>query len=149
MAFMRMSVLDNDTFLNVDLEIFSKSDLQLLVATLGRRIHLHFIGMEFGLHKAHFDLAQQPETPEAGILAFCRLIQKLPQPERALWDSAKFRSFDIGIEAPGRGRYFWSAIGSKAIEAAANAGAQIAITIYRPMKAAGPAKRKARSSPRD
>ena len=131
---MKMSRLDEGCFLNVDLEVFSKSDLQPLVTALGSNVHVHYLGMEFRLFKAYLDLSERPKTPEAGILRLCKLIQKLPPSARAFWDGAKSRSFDIGIEAPNRGRHYWSAIGSKAIRAAAEVNAQVAITVYAPMK---------------
>jgi hypothetical protein len=134
-AFMDMSNLDNKSFLNVDLEIFSKSDLKPLVAALGNRVMVHYLGQEFLKNKAYLCLAgSQPKTPESGILRYCKLIEKLPPGERALWDTAESRSFDIGIEAPKRKTYYWSAVGSEAIRAAAEVGAQIAITVYGPMK---------------
>ena len=101
--------------------------------------------MEFGKHKAYFDLARQPETPDAGILRFCQLIQKLTPKIRKLWDEAESRSFDIGFESPKNGHYYWGAVSQKAVRAAAKVGAQIAITVYGPMKASKPAKRKQRS----
>jgi hypothetical protein len=137
---MAMNILDRDTFLNVDLEVFSKSDLNPIVAALGSKVHVHFLGMEFGLFKAYVELAQQPKTPDAGIVRYAKLIQNLPPRARGLWDSAKSRSFDIGLKAPERGRYYWSAVGPKAIRAAADVGAQIAITVYGPMKTVGRAK---------
>ena len=130
---MRQNALDKTLFLNVDLEVFSKSDLRPLVAALGAKVHVHCLGMEFGLFKAYLDLALQPKTPESGILRYCKLIQKLPPEERAIWTAAESRSFDTGIEAPKQGRYYWSAVGSRAVRAAAEVGAQIAVTIYGPM----------------
>ena len=131
-----MSDLDNSSFLNVDLEVFSKTDLQSLVAALGSKVHVHYLGMEFGLFKAYLDLAVQPKTPELGILRYCKLIQKLPPTARAAWNAAKSRSFDIGIEAPKRGSHYWVAVGSDAVRAASEVGAQIAISVYGPMKMA-------------
>jgi hypothetical protein len=98
---------------------------------------VHYLGREFRKNKAYLCLAgTQPKTPEQGILRYCKLIQKLPPQERAIWNTAKSRSFDIGIEGPKRETYYWSAVSSKAICAAAEVGAQIAITVYGPMKAA-------------
>jgi len=140
-AFMDMSNLDKNSFLNVDVEIFSKSDLQPLVAALGHKVMVHYLGPEFRKHKAYLCLAgAQPKTPENGILRYCKLIQKLPPKERALWDTAKSRSFDIGIEAPKQETYYWAAVGSEAIRA--EVGAQIAITVYGRMKIAQKPKKK-------
>jgi hypothetical protein len=132
--FLGVSKLDQRSFLNVDLEVFSKSDLQPLVAAMGSKVHVHYLGMEFRLFKAYVDLAQQPKTPEIGIIRFCRLIQKLPPSARELWDQAKSRSFDIGIEAPKRGSHYWSAVGPEAIRAAGDVKTRIAITVYAPAR---------------
>jgi hypothetical protein len=144
---MKVNKLDESVFLNVDLEVFSKSDLKPLADALGRSLHAHYLGMEFGKHKAYFDLAKQPDTPDGGIVRYCKLIQKLPPKVRKLWDSSESRSFDIGLESPKKGRYYWGAISQEAVRAAADVGAQIAITVYGPMKVAKPARRKQRSSP--
>jgi hypothetical protein len=143
---MKISKLDKSSFLNVDLEIFSKSDLQPLVVALGSNIHVHYLGMEFRLFKAYFDLSQQPKTPESGILRFCKLIQKLPPSERAIWNAAKSRSFDIGIEAPSHGSHYWVAVGSEAIRSAAEINAQIAITVYAPIKNLRKTKKKLKTN---
>lgn len=143
---MPTSKLDEKVFLNVDLEIFSKSDLKLLADALRRNLDVHYLGMEFGKHKAYFELSAFPRSPDAAIIRYCKLIQKLRPDARKLWDGAKSRSFDIGFEAPRRGRYFWGAVSRDAVRAAADVGAQIAITVYGPMKVAKPAKRKRPSS---
>jgi hypothetical protein len=145
MEWMKVSKLAESCFLNVALEVFSKSDLKPLATALGSKIHIRFLGTEFRLFKAYVDLVLQPKTPEIGILRFCKLIKQLPPSARDLWDSAKSRSFDIGIEAPKRGNHYWSAVGSKAIRAAAEVGAQIAITVYAPMKVVRKPKQMQRS----
>ncbi|MGA9672677.1 MAG: hypothetical protein WBQ94_25900 [Terracidiphilus sp.] len=137
-----MSNLNKDSFISVTLEIFSKSDLQPLVAAMGSKVHVHFLGKEFRLFKAYVDLADRPKTPKTAVLRYCKLIQKLPPKKRALWDSAKSRSFDIGIEAPGPGTYYWSAVGLEAIHAAAEIDAQIAISVYGGLKIAPRPKKK-------
>jgi hypothetical protein len=148
-AFMGMSNLDKSCFMSVTLEIFSKSDLQPLVTALGSKVHVHYLGTEFRLFKAYLDLAERPKMPKTTILRYCKLIQELPPKERALWDAAKSRSFDIGIEALGRVSYYWSAVQAEAIRAAAEVGAQIAISVYGPMKAVkAPSKSRRTASPK-
>jgi hypothetical protein len=138
---MAKSKLDPKCFLNVDLEVYSKSDLKEFVAALGRKVAVLYIGKEFGANKAYFELPVPPKTPDAGVLGFCKLIEKLPRRERAFWDAAKSRSFDIGIEAPRPGSHCWTAVSPKAVLAAAKVGAQIAVTVYGPMKAAKPVQK--------
>ncbi len=138
---MSQSLMDKTKFLNVDLDIFSKSDLQKLVEALGDDVYVLFVGRVKRHHEAHLELAgshlpaaSHQSNPESLILKFCKLIRRLSPEARHIWDSAKSRSFDIGIEAPGNGRYYWSAISDDAIRAAAEVGAQIAISVYGPMK---------------
>ncbi|MBS1803620.1 MAG: hypothetical protein JST28_09640 [Acidobacteria bacterium] len=131
---MKMRKLDESVFLNVDLEIFSQTDLKPLADALKKSLTVHFLGIEFGKQKAYFALATQPKTPDEAIIRYCKLVQTLPSSKRKIWDDAESRSFDIGFESPKRGRYFWGAVTSEAIRAASAVGAQIAITVYGPMK---------------
>jgi len=117
-------------FLNVDLEIISRSALEPLVNALGRRVLTLYLGPEFELNKAVLEISGQANSPDSCILNFCKLIRSLPPRERALWNAAKSRTFDIGIEAPEPGRTYWSPISAKAVRAAAEVNARIAISVY-------------------
>jgi|SRR5579863_6213765 len=140
---MPISKLDKDSFMDVALEIFSRSDLQPLAAALGANVQVFYVGKEFGLFKAYFypGRGRQNKTPESGILRYCRLVKKLPPSKRKMWNAAESRSLDIGIQAPTKGRRYWSAIGQEAVRAAAEVDAQIAISVFGPMK---PVKSKAK-----
>lgn len=138
-----MSELDKSCFMNVALEIFSRSDLKPIADAFGSNVAVLYLGKEFGLFKAYFYPGwPQSNTPETGILRYCKLIQKLSIEDRKLWDSAKSRSFDLGFEGPKEGRHYWGAVSQKAVRAAAEVGAQIAISIYGPMKVAKQTKKK-------
>jgi len=131
-----------ERFLNVDLEIFSRSDLEPLVNSFGKRVHTLFLGKVFGYYKATLEIAGQPKSPEFCILGFCKLIRSLTTQERECWDKAKARTFDIGIEAPDQGKTYWAPIGMEAVQAAAEVNARIAISVYGPMKPAPVAKKR-------
>lgn len=136
---MPISVLDKTRFANVDLDIHSQIDLQPLVDALGKRIIELYVGRVRRTYEAHLELASgRNQTPTSIIIGLCKLIEALPPAKRKLWDSAKKKSFDIGISAPTRGTHFWGAVSPRAVRAAAEVGAQIAITVYGPMN---PAKR--------
>jgi hypothetical protein len=132
------SVPDPTLFLNVDLDIHSTGDLQPLVSALGDKVIDLFVGRVNRHYEAHLELAasRRKQTPTWVIIELCKLIEALPPAKRKLWNAAKIRSFDIGIDTPGRNRYFWSAVTPDAIRAAARVDAQIAITVYGPMKPA-------------
>lgn len=120
------------SFLNVDLEIFSRSRLEPLVEAFGKRVITLYLGPEFGLNKAVLEISELSKSPEFCILSFCKLVRSLPPRELAIWDSAKARTFDIGIEAPAKGTNYWSPINAKAVSGAAEVDARIAITVYNP-----------------
>jgi len=140
---MANSVLDATRFANVDLDIYSKTDLRPLVDAFGDKVIDLWVARVKRTYEAHLEVSWEPrQTPTSIILRFCKLIRALPPAKRRLWNAAKIRSFDIGIEAPGRNTHFWSAISLEAVRAAAQVGAQIAITVYGPMKPARQPKKK-------
>ena len=127
--------IDPGCFLNVDLDIYSKVDLQPLVDALGNDVSILFVGRVRRTYEAHLELRySHKKTPSKIIQSLCKLIEMLPSDARQLWDEARLRTFDIGIDAPSRNGYFRSAISPEAVIAAAKIGAQIAITVYGPMK---------------
>ena len=132
-----MSKLDEKCFLNVDLDIYSSSDLQPLVSALGERVIELFVGKVRRTYEAHLELGwSRRQTPSSMIAGFCRMIEALPPAKRKIWNAAKTRSLDIGIRGPERNRHFWHGISPDAVRSAAKVGAQIAITVYGPMKTA-------------
>jgi hypothetical protein len=145
---MTISKLDPSCFANVDLDIHSKSDLQPLVDGLGDEVIDLFVGRVRRTYEAHLELASgNNQTPTSIILGFCKIIRALPRSKRKIWDSAKSRNFDIGIHAPVRNHHYWSAVSTEAVRAAAELNAQIAVTVYGPMRLTRPkASRKANAS---
>jgi len=132
----KWSKLDKACFLNVDLDIRSSSDLEPLVSAFGDKVIEMWVGRVRRTYEAHLELggSHLKQSPTSIILGFCKLIKALPRSKRKLWDLAKTRSFDVGIAAPSRNRHFWEVISSEAVSAAAEVGAQIAITVYGPMR---------------
>jgi hypothetical protein len=86
-------------FLNVDLDIYSKADLQPLVSALGKKVMVLYVGRVRQTHCALLEVAKITRTADATIRAFGSLIQALPKPERNLWNAAKIRDFNIGVQA--------------------------------------------------
>ena len=117
-------------FLNVDLDIYSKRDLQPLVERFGPKVFALYIGRERGKFCAHLEVVKNVRTADATLWAFCGLIQSLPKPERALWNAATVRSFSIGIQAGTQPNSRDFTIRPKTVEAVSLLGAQIVLTIY-------------------
>lgn len=141
---------DDSIFLGIILDVFSQSNLQPLNNAFKDKVTRNGFDKVRRTYHAHFELPwsqQRRPTPSSIILKFCKLIRSLPTAERRLWDAAKFKSFDIGLDEPGKGRGYWGFVSAEAVQAAAEVGARIAFTVYGPpMKfAAAPVKRNRRS----
>jgi hypothetical protein len=122
-------------FLNVDLIIRSKTDLEPLVAAMGNRVLVLYLGREHRAYKACLEVSGMSKTPESTIRAFCRLIQGLPPSARRLWSGAKLRMFNIGIESPLKGSE-WFEISEETVADAAKLKVRIAVTVYGKLKKA-------------
>jgi hypothetical protein len=86
-------------FLNVDLDLYSRSNLEPLVAALGKRVIVLYAGRHRRTYEAHLELNVAPKSADAAIRGFAALIRKLPEEPRKLWDTARTRDFSIGVQA--------------------------------------------------
>ena len=127
-------------FLNVDLDIYSKSDLQPLVIALGDRVFVLYLGRPRRTFEAHLEVSKLIGSPESTIREFCKLIQKLPRPAKRLWDGAKIRRFDVGIDSVPKGTY-WFEISKETVAEVAKLHATIAVTVYGKLRKAKPSKK--------
>jgi hypothetical protein len=124
--------LSDSEFLNVDLDVYSRSDLQPLVNSFGKKVIGLYVGRERRRYAAHLELATYKTKPSADstIRAFCALIRALPKTERELWNGAETREFSIGVQA-GRQRFACDfRIEAQTVKAVAELGALIVLTVY-------------------
>jgi hypothetical protein len=119
-------------FLNVDLDIYSKADLRSLVTALGKRVMVLYLGRIRRTHSAHLELAKITKTADATIRGFCSLIEALPKLERDLWNAAKVRDFNIGVQAGTQPHSTEFALAAATLKAAHELGARIVFTVYAP-----------------
>jgi hypothetical protein len=123
-------------YLNVDLEIYSKRNLQPLAKGFGRKVFVLYVGREYRKFCLKLEAAKNVKTADTAIKTFCDLIERLPEPQRALWNTATVRSFSIGIQAGTQPNPCDFTIRPKTVEAVFLVGAQIVLTIYAPETAA-------------
>jgi len=123
-------------YLNVDLDIYSRSDLQPLVNGFGRRVIALYVGRERRRYSAHLELSGFPRpSADATIRTFCSLIRALPKEGRELWNGAKTREFSVGVQA-GREPFACDfRIESQTVKAVAELGGLIVLTVYGPERA--------------
>jgi hypothetical protein len=124
---------DNTTrFLNVDLDIYSKFDLQPLVDAFGLKVIVLYVGRERGLYSAHFELIVQPRTADAVIRGFIELIRRLPRAKRKLWDAATTRDFNLGVQSASKDKPYEIKLAAPTIKAVSSLNARVVVTVYTP-----------------
>ncbi len=69
-------------FLNVDLDIYSRSRLQPLVDAFGKRVMVLHTDRAGRLYRVLLEVSGQAPTVDATIRAFCRLIRALMPAQR-------------------------------------------------------------------
>lgn len=130
-------------FLNVDLEIYSKSNLEPLVSALGKKVLVLFLGRVKRKYGARLEVAKHTKNADSTIRAFCTLIESLPRAERRLWNEAKVRDFSIGVQAGGEPSASDFAIAVETLQATVDVGARIVLTIYAPEVVRQPSRKRA------
>jgi hypothetical protein len=118
-------------FLNVDLEIFSRTRLDPLVEAFGEKVFVLGVRQLGRLYFASVEL-NEAGTPDKLIRRMVALVKKLPRPARSLWNRAKSRDFNIGIEAAARSTAFELRLESQTLEAVTTVDGRIIITVYAP-----------------
>ncbi len=119
-------------FLNVDLDLYSSCDLQPLVTALGKKVIVLHVGRNKRTYGAHLELVKVTKTADSTIRAFCALIEALPKAERAMWNAAKIRDFNIGVQAAAQPLSCEFALAAETAKAASELGARIVFTVYAP-----------------
>jgi hypothetical protein len=122
--------VSNTHFLNVDLDIHSKRDLQQLVEHLRPKVIVLFVGKVRRKYEAHLEVAGATKTPDQTIRALCRLIGNLPKAERKIWDAAAVRSFSIGVQAVIGSSVQDFKVRQETVTAVSEIGGEIVLTVY-------------------
>ena len=121
-------------FLNVDLDVESREPLDVLVEALGKKVCVRFVG-SIGPRKyaAYVSLSRSyDKTADQLTRTLCELVLRLPKPARALWNRARSRRFDVGIEGGHQPRSHAVHLEPPTIALVASVGGSIVITTYPP-----------------
>ena len=129
---MNADLSETAQFLNVDLEVASRTDLAPLEAALGKRVFTLYIGRQRRTYRAHFELSRSTNSADATIRGFCALIEKLPKDARKHWGNATRRDFSVGIQAGDKPSTLDTVLEAETVQAAARVNARIVFTLYAP-----------------
>lgn len=122
-------------YINVDLDIFSRVSLKKLVDAMGEEAFVLFVGGKGQKHEAHIELAGSHfgMSADRTIMGLIGLIQRLPAGYRKIWDSARSREFNVGIEAGLEPHGFQLRLHRRTVEAVREVGGALVITVYAPV----------------
>jgi hypothetical protein len=117
-------------YLNVDLEIRSRSDLRPLSETLDGRLFVLYVGKAGRDFLLALELPGLSLPPDRAVARLARTISSLPPAMRRHWQKAHDRVFDVGFERTSRDGVFSFGLDRKTVATAAKLGARIAFSLY-------------------
>ena len=118
-------------FLNVDLELKSKSSLQAIVNSFGDDVDVLGCSPVGSHYQAAFESPGTPTgDPDSLIRYFCDLISNLAGTGKKAWETAYSRVFNIGFESGSEPKHIESELSPDTIAKIPSVGASIKITIY-------------------
>jgi hypothetical protein len=129
-----MAKTEKTSFLNVDLDIYSKSDLTPLVHALDAKVSVLFLGRENRLFSTHLELSSHRKNADETIRTLVRLVAALPPQARKLWNSAISRTFNIGIQSGEAPDCFELALSPVTLRQVSSVKGQIIVTVYGRLK---------------
>ena len=118
--------------MNVDLDVYSRSNLQRLITALGKNVFVLHAGRDKRTYSAHLELARNTKNADATIRRFCTLIEALAKAPRDLWNRAKVRDFNIGVQAGMDPHSYEIELEEGTVKAASEIHARIVFTVYAP-----------------
>ncbi len=121
---------DTTSFLNVDLDVWSRSPLDALVEAFGKRVSVLHVGKEGRDYGAHLELAVDSDSPDRLLRGFVRQVQRLPRTGKLLWNRARAREFNVGIQGGARPYSFEFRLERETLLAVASVNARIGMTVY-------------------
>jgi len=118
-------------FLNVDLDVFSRSPLDALAASFAGKAFPLYVGRHGNRYRAHFELsAAYRKSADTRITGLVRLVKSLPRAARTVWNQAYRRDFNIGIQA-GREPYCYEVpLNPETLKLVSSVDARVVVTIY-------------------
>ncbi len=144
----KSSSSDEETHvLNVDLDILSDAPLEPLVSALGERVDVLHVGRWGHRYAARLEVSGSGYRADANrlIKRLVALVESLPEDTRMLWDRARRREFNVGIEAAVRSPRFEWQIDPMVLEAVQRVEGRLVVTIYAPERLPMPSPQEPRA----
>jgi hypothetical protein len=124
-------IMAGSHFLNVDLNIESKSDLAVLKSELGRKVYVLPGGpVSPGCFLLRLETSCQHNNPDDAICAFCSMIEQLSPKGKRVWRSAHKKEFDIGHDVVKGQAASQFSLRNETLKRLSALGATLGITFY-------------------
>jgi len=119
-------------FLNVDLDIFSRTNLKPIHAEVEKHVLVLYFGPinKSGKHLLSIENSHFFKTPEPAINRLCSIIENFSESSRRMWQRSR-RQFHIGYELRKNEKLSYVAINPKTLKRIAALGAELKVTFYR------------------
>jgi len=117
-------------YINVDLEIRSRSDLRPLADALSRKLFVLFAGRIGSAYMASFEVSGVDLPPDLAIRRMARALSTLPKSSQRLWKQAHDRVFDIGVEQTAGFQIFTLPLRMETVDIVSKLGARLILTFY-------------------
>jgi hypothetical protein len=144
---------DQTTFINVDLDIVSRSPLEPLVKAFGQRVFVLHVGGTGRRHEANVELQESHSRnldADTIIRGLVGLVTRLSPAARRRWNGAESREFNIGVQGGLKPRSYEFKLRAATLRAVARVRGDVMITTYAvELGEGGPGARAAMSAPPD
>lgn len=119
-------------FLNVDLEIHSRSSLDLLLSELTPRMYVLHSESKPNKHFANLEISRswKNPSPDKTIAALCDVLENLSPKARKVWRKAHSKVFDIGLDIDPKATNLQQSLSNESLRRIGKLGATIAFTCY-------------------
>lgn len=119
-------------FLNVDLEIVSRSRLERLEQAVQDSAHAIYLGpLRRGVFLLSLECSSYPRNADVGIRRLCDAVEGLGPSERRLWKRALSRTFDVGYSLAEGDKAVQVSLQPATLSRVVAVGATVAFTCYR------------------
>jgi hypothetical protein len=124
---------DETRFLNVDLDVWSKTPLDELATGFGRHAIVH-VGREGRRYGAHLELigsgTGSARSCARTLRRFADAITRLPPAARRAWKGATLRQFNIGVQSAAEPHSYELALPTDVLRDIAKLDARVVLTVY-------------------
>jgi hypothetical protein len=117
--------------MNVDLDILARARLEPLVAALGEKVSVLYVGREGRQYGAHLELADSyKKDADKLIRDLTALVRKLPRSALRIWKESHSKVFNIGIQGGLKPHSHELALAVSTLQSVVALGARIVVTTY-------------------